>query len=243
MSRLVAALSQVVGGGSLVALAWFLWIGSVQVVDLELAPRTILIWDGVLSAVFFVQHSGMIRRGFRRRISRLVPSHLDGAVYSIVSGSVLAMVLTLWQRSPVEFVSLGAPWRWLARLAFVAAVVGFVTGVRALHGFDGFGLRPIRDRLRGRTRADAPLIVDGPYRWVRHPLYCCVIVMIWSCPDVTADRLLFNLLWTGWIVVGTVLEERDLEADFGERFREYRRRVPMLVPWTLWPRWPAGGSR
>ncbi|MCK7479628.1 MAG: hypothetical protein M0C28_21625 [Candidatus Moduliflexus flocculans] len=57
------------------------------------------------------------------------------------------------------------------------------------------------------------MTITGPYRLVRHPLYLLSIVMIWSCPDLTTDRLLFNLLWTGWIVVGAYLEERDLVAD------------------------------
>ena len=60
--------------------------------------------------------------------------------------------------------------------------------------------------------------------------------MIWASPDVTADRLLFNVLWSIWMVVATRLEERDLAADFGEAYREYQRSVPMLVPRSLRPR-------
>ena len=67
---------------------------------------------------------------------------------------------------------------------------------------------------------------------MRHPLYLAVIVLIWACPDMTADRLLFNVLWTAWIVVGTVLEEVDLIAELGDEYREYRRTVPMLIPWA-----------
>jgi protein-S-isoprenylcysteine O-methyltransferase Ste14 len=55
--------------------------------------------------------------------------------------------------------------------------------------------------------------------------------MAWASPDLTADRLLFAVLFTGWIVLGTVLEERDLVRDLGEPYREYQRQVPMLVPW------------
>ncbi len=66
---------------------------------------------------------------------------------------------------------------------------------------------------------------------VRHPLYFCVIVLLWTTPVLTADRLLLNVLWTAWIMLGTVLEERDLTVDFGDLYREYRRRVPMLIPW------------
>jgi protein-S-isoprenylcysteine O-methyltransferase Ste14 len=59
--------------------------------------------------------------------------------------------------------------------------------------------------------------------------------MIWSCPDLTADRLLFNLLWTAWIVVGTLLEERDLVAQFGEEYRVYQTEAPMLIPSSIRP--------
>ena len=61
-------------------------------------------------------------------------------------------------------------------------------------------------------------------------MYFVVLLMIWSYPVLTADRLLFNVLWTLWIVLGAVLEERDLVADFGDDYREYQRTVPMLVP-------------
>jgi len=76
-----------------------------------------------------------------------------------------------------------------------------------------------------------PFTVRGPYRWVRHPLYVFVIVLIWSSPDLTMDRLLFNVLWTIWIVVGAFFEERDLVADFGGEYIEYQQRVPMLIPY------------
>ena len=65
---------------------------------------------------------------------------------------------------------------------------------------------------------------------VRHPLYLFSILMIWSCPDLTTDRLLFNILWTVWIVIGAFFEERDLVAEFGDLYLEYRKRVPMFIP-------------
>jgi protein-S-isoprenylcysteine O-methyltransferase Ste14 len=78
-------------------------------------------------------------------------------------------------------------------------------------------------------------VVKGPYRWVRHPLYLFMTLMIWSCPDLTADRLLFNGLWTVWIVIGSILEERDLVLEFGDVYREYQQTVPMFIPRRLEP--------
>jgi protein-S-isoprenylcysteine O-methyltransferase Ste14 len=105
--------------------------------------------------------------------------------------------------------------------------------MRALGVFDPFGVIPLRNYLRGRQSSSVPFVVRGPYRWVRHPLYLFLILMIWSYPDLTADRLLFNVLWTIWMVVGTVLEERDLVAAFGDAYRAYQRKVPMLIPYRI----------
>ena len=64
-------------------------------------------------------------------------------------------------------------------------------------------------------------------------MYSAALLLFWSYPDLTADRLLFNVLWTLWVVVGTVLEERDPVVAFGDPYRDYQRQVPMLIPWRL----------
>jgi protein-S-isoprenylcysteine O-methyltransferase Ste14 len=58
-----------------------------------------------------------------------------------------------------------------------------------------------------------------------------MLVLFWSNLELTADRLLLDLLWTAWTVAGAALEERDLVAELGEAYRAYQRRVPMLLPW------------
>ena len=75
-----------------------------------------------------------------------------------------------------------------------------------------------------------PFTVKGPYRYLRHPFYAFSIVALWAIPSLSVDRLLFNVLFTGWIVLGAALEERDLLAQFGDDYARYRQTVPMLVP-------------
>ncbi len=222
------ALSVLFGAGSIGLLVA---MDSIQVVRTGWTGSALLLWDAALSFAFFLQHSGMVRRPFRERLARVVPSRYHGAVYSIASGIVLALVVLLWQRSEVPlYVLTGLPLLISRTLAAVAVGV-FVWSIKALRGFDPLGLRPIRAHLKGRPERPPRFVVRGPYRWVRHPLYFCVIVLIWSSPEPTADRLLLNVLWTAWICLGTVLEERDLLTEFGETYRKYQKNVPMLVPW------------
>lgn len=228
IDRIVMILSVLLGGGSLLLLAS---MGSIQYVDLGFEDSTALAWDALLSFAFFLQHSGMVRKSFRARMGGVVPLRYHGAVYSIASGVVLIIIALLWQKSGSQLFALEGLVLWIARACSLLAILIFVWGIRALGSFDAFGLRPIRSHMRGQSDHPLPFAVRGPYLWVRHPLYFAVLVLIWASPVLTTDRLLFNLLWTAWIVAGTLLEERDLVASFGGVYRDYQRSVPMLIPW------------
>ncbi len=226
------------GGGSLLLFGVFLVIGPIAIVRFGATEHQALLWDGLLSILFFIQHSGMIRTSFRTWLSPIVPRHYQPSTYAIASGIALTAVVLLWQPSQTVLYQAEGLLRLLARAITVFAIVGFSWGVRALGNFDTFGIRPIRAYLRGRQLRASNIVVRGPYLWVRHPLYFFVLVLIWSAPDVSSDRLLFNVLWTLWVVLGTYLEEKDLVADFGEKYRHYQKTVPMLFPW----RFPRGSK-
>lgn len=234
MSALWAA--QLLGGGSLLLFGLHLWLGSLQITDFQFSSMQALAFNLGLSFVFFFQHSLTVRRSFLRILSMGVPKVFHGALYSITSGAVLLCVVIFWQPTSPTLVAIGAPLRWLLRAVFVGAVALFYWGLQSIGGFDGFGTRKLSALLKSRRQKQQALTIRGAYRWVRHPLYTGVLMMIWSCPDVGADRVLFNISWTLWIVLATRWEERDLVTDFGQPYRTYQEQVPMLAPWRI----PAG---
>jgi protein-S-isoprenylcysteine O-methyltransferase Ste14 len=225
----VMALAVTLGAGSL---ALFV-MGAGGWVQMGWPLAGALAWDAGLSLVFFVQHSGMVRQGFRERTEWLIPQRYQQAVYAIASGVALAMVALLWQPAEVRLFTFEGAWRWAPRLGVIAAAGLFFWSAVALKSFDGFGLEPILARLRGVEPPRPVFVVRGPYRWVRHPWYLCALLLIWSVAEMTAGRLLFAVLWSAWIWIGARLEERDLVREFGEPYAEYRRRVPMLIPWRF----------
>jgi protein-S-isoprenylcysteine O-methyltransferase Ste14 len=221
------------GGGTLMLFMLFLYIGSLKMVNLGIDGTTTLWLNTSLCLAFFIQHSVMIRKSFRQWLSRFIPEEYDSAFFAIVAGVFLLVLIVFWQESAYTIASAQGIWFWLLRGVFLLSIAGFAWSWWALGVFDPFGILPIVDHLRGRERPPISFTARGPYRWVRHPLYILMLLMIWSYPNLTADRLLFNLLCTIWMIIGTVLEERDLVATFGKEYRDYQNKVPMLIPYRL----------
>jgi protein-S-isoprenylcysteine O-methyltransferase Ste14 len=227
---LLIAMATVFGIGSIVLL---LIIGSTGAVKMGWPEPAIYAWDAFLSFAFFIQHSGMVRRSFRTRLSSLTPTRYYGAIYAIASGIALIAVAVFWQRSQIQLLAFEGIWLWIARAFSFLAIAVFALGAYSLGSFDMLGIGPIRAHLRGEEHHASPFVVRGPYRWVRRPLYSCILVLFWTNPELTGDRLLFNMLWSAWIYVGTILEERDLIYEFGDAYARYQQNVPMLIPWRI----------
>jgi methanethiol S-methyltransferase len=225
----------VLATAAFILFGFFLWHGPFPAIRLVLTTPQALAFDTLLALTFFAQHSGMVRRSFRTGLTRWIAADTQPAVYAIVSAIALLSQPLLWQPTGMSLVTLHGPLRWLIRAVFLAGAAWMVWAIASLPHFDAFGVEPLLARLRARPAPQAPLTIRGAYRWVRHPIYSSLILMFWAWPDVTADRLLFNLLWSAWMVAATHLEERDLVADFGQPYRDYQRRVPMLLPHSLRP--------
>jgi methanethiol S-methyltransferase len=233
--RLILISTSLLGQGSLLLFVIFLYRGSLPLFQMGMTQWTVLVCDGLLSVIFFVQHSGMVRKCFRNRLSNFILPLYHGALYTLVSGLTLTGLIIFWQGSAITLYELQGPSRWFVRGFSFITFAGCFWTIFSLRAFDTFGLAPIRAELCGKRPPSQEFVPHGPYLWVRHPLYLLVILMLWSCPDLTADRLLFNILWTVWIFVGATLEEVDLLGDFGEKYRNYQSKVPMWIPWVRRP--------
>jgi len=212
----------------------FLFIGPFHIVELPLDTAGTLIFDACLCLTFFLQHSVMIRKGVRTWIVHRIPKRYFGALFATVTAVMLFLLMLLWQESSQPIASADGIFRWLLQGIFLAAAAVQPGIARSLSAsVDVFGDKALSRPADAASPPPGPILLVGPYRWVRHPSYFTALMMIWSYPDLTADRLLLNVLFTVWIILGTILEERDLIAVHGEEYRTYQRAVPMLIPYRV----------
>ena len=96
--------------------------------------------------------------------------------------------------------------------------------------FELFGLRQVYMYLRDRECSPLEFRTPALYRFVRHPLYLGFIIAFWATPQMTVGHLVFAIATTGYILSGILLQERDLIRLYGDVYREYKKRVSMLLP-------------
>lgn len=192
---------------------------------------TLLLNTGLVS-VWALQHSVMARRGFKERWTRLVPAHVERATYVLASGAALMLVMIGW--TPLEGTAWALESQPLGMLVYGVQGAAWLLLLFAsfeIDHYETFGLKQPLYAMQDRPLPRIDFQARRIYRVVRHPIQTGIFVGMWAAPTMSTSRLLFAVLMTGYIFLGLYFEERDLIRTFGDRYREYRQRVPGLLPW------------
>jgi methanethiol S-methyltransferase len=211
------------------------------------APKTIdtgtaapmaeaLIVNLLLMAIFAIQHSVMARKPFKRWWTQFVPASVERSTYVLYSS--LALMLLFWQWRPIPAVIWHIDQPQIAFAVMALSFVGWLivlTSTFLINHFELFGLHQVASNLGGHPMPAPSFKTPLYYKFVRHPIYLGFIIAFWAAPTMTAGHLLFAAVTTAYILVGILLEERDLIDLFGDDYRRYKDRVSMLVPWRKSP--------
>jgi protein-S-isoprenylcysteine O-methyltransferase Ste14 len=196
----------------------------------ESVLTTALLSDLVLLALFAVQHSVMARPAFKRWWTRIVPEPAERSTYTLLSSLALIALFAFWQ--PLG----GTVWTVTSPVGQAVLYGAFAFGwglvlvsTFLINHFDLFGLRQVWLQLIGKRYQPVPFRTPVLYRYVRHPLYVGWFLSFWATPTMTVTHLVFALVTSAYILIAIQLEEHDLVAAHPE-YEDYRRRVPMLVP-------------
>jgi protein-S-isoprenylcysteine O-methyltransferase Ste14 len=191
-----------------------------------------LIVNVLLMSLFAVQHSVMARRQFKQWWTQYVPKPAERSTYVLFASLALSVLFWQWRPMPTVLWHIDNPHVATAVIALsFAGWMIVLSSTFLINHFELFGLHQVVNNLASRPMPAVRFMTPMLYQLVRHPIYLGFIIAFWAAPVMTIGHLLFAAITTAYIFVGIFLEERDLVAFFGDVYRRYQDRVPMLVPW------------
>ena len=183
---------------------------------------------------FPLLHSYLLTQRGRRLLERCVPAPFGATLrpttYATVASLQLLATFWLWAPSGVVwsephgaggFVHMAlfvASWAFLQKALWDA-------GLMLQSGAAGWWAL-LRDR-----RVDYGTMPErGLFAVCRQPIYLGFALVMWTAPVCTPDLVLLAAGWSMYCALGPLHKEARWAARYGERFAEYRRTVPYMIP-------------
>jgi protein-S-isoprenylcysteine O-methyltransferase Ste14 len=199
------------------------------------APLANLLFDLLLYALFIVVHIVMTMPAFKQRVyGRPEGTPLERRIY--VTISIVTWVGLYALHRPIDLFGFEAP-AWLQFLG----ICGVLLAVVAFFEFATFeGLARLvampGSELSHTVGSETPLMKEGPYARVRHPMYRAAFLVGFASLLIHphAGQLVFALLTAGSFVGFIPFEEHQLVQARGEEYRSYMRTTPYRLFYGLW---------
>jgi hypothetical protein len=192
-------------------------------------------WNVTIFTLFALHHSIFARMRIRNWVAQTVPAELERSVYVWIA-SLLFIAVCAWWR-PVA----GIVWQATASASWVLWAVqaaGVWLTLRSALALDFLELAGVR-RPEGLRRPDPGESVaagglhasetefktEGPYGWVRHPIYAGWFLFVWGTSTMTMTRLTFAIVSCLYLLIAIPMEERTMRAHAGAAYERYMARV------------------
>ncbi|MDQ6988868.1 MAG: isoprenylcysteine carboxylmethyltransferase family protein [Mariprofundaceae bacterium] len=182
----------------------------------------VLIWfSGLVFVVFHSFTAAQVCKAWCYQHGLTEPKYR--LLYSVVAVLSTAAWLFYVQQLP------DAPfYAWdgtMQMLFWLIQAVGLLIALAAFSPIDGLVFLGLKKAKSGQD----PFVVQGVYRWMRHPMYMGAMLILLAMPEQTWNGFHFTLVICLYFILGSRLEERRMLAEHPD-YADYQQQVAAFIP-------------
>jgi protein-S-isoprenylcysteine O-methyltransferase Ste14 len=195
----------------------------------DVSPHTFTsaLVDVGLIALFGLQHSVMARPRFKTWWANSIPDACERCTYVHAANVALFALILFWRPIPIELWSIDGPFAILLWVLFAIGWLILLGGGLSFGILDLLGVVQMQRWSRGQPASRRKLKTGKLYSLVPHPMYVGVLLGVWVTPRMTVGHLLLADCLTLYVLIAMRYEQRDLVAQFGGRYVQWRTRRPL----------------
>jgi len=203
-----------------------------------------MIFNLMLYVLFVAMHLLFTSNAIRTKVTNYLPPQMYRSTYMTICGSMLLAIMFLWR--PMNHTA----WTWSVYNGHVTSMIysvlywGLMSVPIIVYKQFGFlettGIRDLNLSVREMSNLPAEKLCwyseKGLFKYVRHPAMSAAILAVFMNPELSYDALLYGTAMLVLAVIGMTIREKRMVEMFGDKYRKYQERVPMLFP-MIWSPW------
>jgi len=191
----------------------------------------------ILFTLFGILHSFLASKKIKTFVKGKAGDFMAFYRLAYVIISLLSFYL-IYQYSPrpdVKIYDLKSPFDFIILIPQFLALAGIIWSLKYFCIKEFLGINQVfrwinKNYDREELDEHMTLVAEGPYKFVRHPLYFFSIIFILARPAMNLFDVTFIIGIIFYFYIGSFYEERKLADKFGKQYLEYQKYVPRLIP-------------
>lgn len=115
------------------------------------------------------------------------------------------------------------------------SLAGFFWTLFYFDGLEFLGIRQVIRYVNGNYNVNCldekkTFVTEGPFKYTRHPLYFFSVIFLLARSSMTEFYFIMILCFIVYFYVGAKYEEKKLLIEFNDKYRDYQKSVPFLIP-------------
>ncbi|ODS31484.1 MAG: NnrU protein [Candidatus Scalindua rubra] len=187
-------------------------------------------------------HSITISYFFREKLIKYIGITFETYFYRIVYNLISLITysnIVYFVNNSAEIFLIPQPLRYIF---IIISFIGFLIAAIAFFQTDALEFLGIKQVWRFFTKEKESskklfgydkLVVNGMFRFVRHPMYFGVSLVFLFNPFISTLTLTDRICAVSYLVIGTYFEEKRMLRVFGTEYKFYKENVPRFIPYKF----------